>query len=354
MSKSLLVFCILICIMCLTHIHKSCVQSMSVNEITSGSLLADMMDIKSPHHLRHQQHHQQQQQHHHHQPHHHHHHQHNPNKTSESPTPTSTNGRQSPNMWTILGQTVKSHDASNEQSDYENDAKYKEFEQQHLQEKFRREHGTHDTDHAIEHPKKSLSCPKCQSRPELRMTEEELTNLRIEYVKNQILQKLRLTERPQVSASNIPKPVAEGATIHQDNAQEQVKRTPDEFYGKTTQKIVFPKLGEFGFGLFICCGNGIFTAFFLSARAYASSSVEMRFTHFVINSGATVANWTRKRFFRWPKCSFGCWFFGNLSQRILKAKKNVIKKCKYEKPFIIVAFDVQLKWQNANLQEWKF
>lgn len=214
---------------------------MSVNEITSGGQLADMMNEKPPHHLRHQG-----QHHHHHHHHQHQHHHNNPNKTSETPTPTPSNIRQSPNMWTILGQTVKIHDASTEQSDDENDAKYyKEFEQQHLEEKFKREHGAHDVDQTMDSPKKSLSCPKCKSRPELRMTEEELTNLRIEYVKNQILQKLRLTERPQVSASNIPKPVAEGATIHQENAQEQIKRAPDEFYGKTTQKIVFPKLGEF-------------------------------------------------------------------------------------------------------------
>lgn len=245
MSKSLLVICI--AFVCVT-----CVQSMSVNEITSGAALA--LDEIPPHHLRHQkQHHHQQQQQlqeeqhpNHHPHHHHHHHSSNSNKSSENASAPPPNVRQSPNMWSILGQTVKSHDGSNEQGDYyENDAKlYKELEQQHLHEKFRREHGAHDSDQPIEHTKKSLSCPKCQSRPELRMTEEELTNLRIEYVKNQILQKLRLTERPQVSASNIPKPVAEGATIHQDNTQEQIKRTPDEFYGKTTQKIVFPQLGE--------------------------------------------------------------------------------------------------------------
>lgn len=268
MSKSLLVFCMLICIVCLTHVHKSCVRSMSVNEITSGGLLGDMKGDKLPHHLRHQKQ-QQHLHHHHHQQHHRHHHQqqqeqHNPNSTSENLTTTTTNVRQSPNMWTILGQTVKSHDGSNEQNDYEYDAKYyKEIEQQHLlEEKFKREHGAHEADQAVEYAKKSLSCPKCQSRPELRMTEEELTNLRIEYVKNQILQKLRLTERPQVSASNIPKPVAEGATIHLDSAQEQIKRAPDEFYGKTTQKIVFPKLGEFCVGLFVCCGDKIFAAHF--------------------------------------------------------------------------------------------
>lgn len=246
MSKNLLVFCALVCIVCLTQFHKSCVQSMSVNEITSGGLLADMQNEEPPHHLRHQA------QHHRH--HHHHHHQqqqsHSPNITSETPTLTPSNIRPSPNMWTILGQTVKIHDGSAEQNDNENDAKYyKEFEQQHLEDKFKREHGAHDVDQAIDDPTKSLSCAKCKSRPEIRMTEEELTNLRIEYVKNQILKKLRLTKRPQVSASNIPKPVAEGATIHQENAQEQIKRAPDEFYGKTTQKIVFPELGEFGFGL---------------------------------------------------------------------------------------------------------
>lgn len=132
----------------------------------------------------------------------------------------SSTGRQAPNMWTILGQTIKSSDNSAE--DNEN-------------------WPIHEN---IQNNKKTKNCAKCQNHPELRMTEEELTALRIEYVKNQILQKLRLTERPQVSASNIPKPVAEGATIYQESTQEHTNRAPDEFYGKTTQKIIFLKLGE--------------------------------------------------------------------------------------------------------------
>lgn len=97
-------------------------------------------------------------------------------------------------------------------------------------------------DERNENDAKKKNCAKCSR--EIRMSEKELTELRIEYVKNQILKKLRLTERPQVSASNIPKPVADGATFYQDNAPEYFNRAPDEFYGKTTQRLIFPKLGE--------------------------------------------------------------------------------------------------------------
>lgn len=124
-------------------------------------------------------------------------------------------------MWTILGHTLQS------------DGKSIETEQI----KYKYEHNS-------EHDGKQKNCPKCDNRPELRMTEKDLTKLRIEYVKNQILKKLRLTERPQVSATNIPKPVADGATFYLENAPEQTNRAPDEFYGKTTQKIIFPKLGK--------------------------------------------------------------------------------------------------------------
>lgn len=75
------------------------------------------------------------------------------------------------------------------------------------------------------------------------MTEEELTKLRIEYVKNQILKKLRLTERPNVSVTNLPKPVAEGSMISEDE-DEQQNHAFEQFYGKTTQKIIFLELGE--------------------------------------------------------------------------------------------------------------
>ncbi len=135
--------------------------------------------------------------------------------------------KHSPNMWKILGQTVKSEQLDDDDN--------------HIQhEKFNEMQNGHVT-------KIPSNCPKCQNRPEIRMTEEELTELRIEYVKNQILKKLKLTERPQVSvslSSGLPKPVAEGATFLSDSDDDSITGIPDEFYGKTTQKIIFPQLGE--------------------------------------------------------------------------------------------------------------
>lgn len=90
----------------------------------------------------------------------------------------------------------------------------------------------------------SVMCPKCQSRPEVRVSVEELTELRIEYVKNQILQKLRLKDRPQVSMNNVPKPVADGVTIQLGSEQDGPSQKLDDFYAQTTQKIIFPKEGN--------------------------------------------------------------------------------------------------------------
>lgn len=96
------------------------------------------------------------------------------------------------------------------------------------------------------HSKEKLSsgCTKCHHRDELMMTEQELTDLRIEFVKNQILKKLKLKERPQVSMSSVPRPVAEGATIQMDDDENSLTGIPDEYYARTTQKIIFPQLGK--------------------------------------------------------------------------------------------------------------
>lgn len=92
-------------------------------------------------------------------------------------------------------------------------------------------------------PKSKENCLKCQDSQA--MSEAELKELRIEYVKNQILKKLRLTERPNVSASNIPREVLEGATLNTNNAEEIEQRPPPDFFAKATQKILFPLFGEF-------------------------------------------------------------------------------------------------------------
>lgn len=125
-------------------------------------------------------------------------------------------------QWHILGQTVQSVD----------DKSSKHYDEQQIAEKM----------HNME---QKISCPKCQRRPELRMTEKELTKLRIEYIKNQILKKLRMTERPNVSVANLPKPVAEGAMIFPEDEEEQQHNAFEQFYGKTTQKIIFLELGKF-------------------------------------------------------------------------------------------------------------
>lgn len=87
------------------------------------------------------------------------------------------------------------------------------------------------------------SCPSCRENA-FHVSETELTALRIDFVKNQILKKLRMKERPAVNIplSGVPQPVAEGATIetYQENKHHKER---DEYYGKTTQKIIFPKEG---------------------------------------------------------------------------------------------------------------
>lgn len=114
-----------------------------------------------------------------------------------------------------------------------------------------RRHYKRNTDirqpHQYLNVEKKFDCPKCQQNKQIeRITETELTDLRIQFVKNQILKKLRLTEKPQVIQRDIPKPVVDGATIiepnHDDNT---INRMFDDYYGTTTQKIIFLKEGKF-------------------------------------------------------------------------------------------------------------
>ena len=92
--------------------------------------------------------------------------------------------------------------------------------------------------------KVAANCPKCKQNS-VKMSENELTNLRIEYVKNQILHKLRLTERPTaVSKDELPEPIQEGYAIHNDDDTDYLNRHLDDYYAKTTQKIIFLTRGE--------------------------------------------------------------------------------------------------------------
>lgn len=71
-----------------------------------------------------------------------------------------------------------------------------------------------------------------------------LTTLRIEYIKNQILKKLRLKEKPAVSLENIPQIVKENdyimSKIRGDVTDDAYS---DDFYARTTRAIVFPYEG---------------------------------------------------------------------------------------------------------------
>lgn len=81
--------------------------------------------------------------------------------------------------------------------------------------------------------------------PEYSITSEEFTALRIEYIKNQILKKLRLKEKPQVSMPHLPKPVRENDSILSSMHDGEIDDGySEDFYGKTTQAIIFPYEGK--------------------------------------------------------------------------------------------------------------
>lgn len=85
----------------------------------------------------------------------------------------------------------------------------------------------------------TIKCPKCESsnRQNVRVSEEELTLLRIEFVKRQILEKLRLKDKPNVSAIGMPKPIYEETTIHQDEPTSS--KDLDDYYARASKKFIF-------------------------------------------------------------------------------------------------------------------
>lgn len=82
-----------------------------------------------------------------------------------------------------------------------------------------------------------------------------LTELRVEYVKQQILKKLRLSKPPNVSISlsTLPKPLINGNVLElRPGAPLEPEKSAESFYGKTDQIVVFPYEGK---------DNRIFTFF---------------------------------------------------------------------------------------------
>lgn len=73
-----------------------------------------------------------------------------------------------------------------------------------------------------------------------------LTEFRVEYVKQQILKKLRLSKPPEISMplSTLPKPLINGRVLElRPGAPLEPEKSIDSFYGKTDQIVVFPNEG---------------------------------------------------------------------------------------------------------------
>ncbi|KAH8410021.1 hypothetical protein KR009_004228 [Drosophila setifemur] len=82
------------------------------------------------------------------------------------------------------------------------------------------------------------SCPKCESNRQVEhISEEQLTHLRIEFVKQQILEKLRLKKSPNVSAVELPKPIFDGMTLDHPNDSTKNKEL-DDYYARTSKKFI--------------------------------------------------------------------------------------------------------------------
>jgi len=92
-----------------------------------------------------------------------------------------------------------------------------------------------DYENSVEKVAAKKGCKTCQNG--VKMSEEELTALRIEFVKNQILKKLRLTERPTVSVEDLPRPVTEHLLPMPE--VDNKNRQSEDYYAKTTKKFIF-------------------------------------------------------------------------------------------------------------------
>lgn len=75
------------------------------------------------------------------------------------------------------------------------------------------------------------------------ISEDDFTAMRIEYIKNQILKKLRLKEKPQIAISDLPKPIQDNENQLLSDHDTDLSMFDDDFYAKTTQAIVLPYEG---------------------------------------------------------------------------------------------------------------
>ncbi|GLV43047.1 dawdle [Carabus blaptoides fortunei] len=86
------------------------------------------------------------------------------------------------------------------------------------------------------HPKAGTPCVNSAPRSSMYI------QLMHEYIKNQILKKLRLKEKPSVALpiAGLPKPVTEDENLFPRSQDDSSSEYSDDYYGKTTQAIIFP------------------------------------------------------------------------------------------------------------------
>lgn len=91
-------------------------------------------------------------------------------------------------------------------------------------------------------------CPSCvKNRIVSDGVDQMLNEIRVEYVKQQILKKLRLSKPPDVSISisTLPKPLINGHVLELRPGEPlEPEKQAESFYGKTDQIVVFPNEGN--------------------------------------------------------------------------------------------------------------
>lgn len=94
------------------------------------------------------------------------------------------------------------------------------------------------------------NCPGCMKNrvmEEIGDMDQVLNEIRVEYVKQQILKKLRLSKPPDVSISlsTLPKPLINGRVLElRPGRPLEPEKQAESFYGKTDQIVIFPNEGK--------------------------------------------------------------------------------------------------------------
>ncbi|XP_063992349.1 growth/differentiation factor 8 [Diachasmimorpha longicaudata] len=103
--------------------------------------------------------------------------------------------------------------------------------------------GERDTRESVEYH----VCPSCvKNRVVSDGVDQILNEIRVEYVKQQILKKLRLSKPPDVtiSISTLPKPLINGHVLElRPGEPMEPEKQAESFYGKTDQVVIFPNEG---------------------------------------------------------------------------------------------------------------